>query len=134
MVCRYRFAITIWILLVAPVSFAAEDEKSAMMAKGKLLYLQHCVICHQGSGQGSAGTFPPLARADYLMANRENGIRAVVAGLSGRITVNGTNYNNTMPPILLTDEQVAAVLTFVRNTWGNTSEPITVSQDRKSVV
>ncbi len=98
------------------------------MARGKLLYLQHCVICHQGSGQGSPGTFPPLAKADYLMAKPEHGIRSVVAGLSGPITVNGTNYNNTMPPILLTDEQVAAVLTFVRNTWGNESEPITLVQ------
>ena len=59
------------------------------------------------------------------MAKEENGIRPIVEGLSGRITVNGTNYNNTMPPILLTDEQAAAVLTFVRNAWGNESELIT---------
>src|SRR5829696_5814001 len=89
----------------------ADGEKAALIAKGKLLYLQHCVLCHQGTGQGTPGTFPPLAKSDYLMANPENGIRAVVEGLSGRITVNGSNYNNTMPPILLTDEQVAAVLT-----------------------
>ncbi|HWN95447.1 MAG TPA: c-type cytochrome [Methylomirabilota bacterium] len=108
--------------------FAADEEKSAAMAKGKLLYLQHCVICHQGSGQGTPGTFPPLAKSDYLMAKPENGIRPIVEGLSGRITVNGSNYNNTMPPILITDEQVAAVLTFVRNTWGNEGEAITAAQ------
>ncbi len=107
---------------------AADSDTAALIAKGKLLYLQNCVICHQGSGQGSPGAFPPLAKSDYLMAKEENGIRAVVEGLSGRITVNGSNYNNTMPPILLTDEQVAAVLTFVRNTWNNSSDAITPTQ------
>lgn len=123
----HRLVVLTWLFLAAALTRAA-DDKSALMAKGRLLYLQHCVICHQGSGQGTPGTFPPLAKADYLMAKPENGIRAIVEGLSGRITVNGTNYNNTMPPILLTDEQVAAVLTFVRNSWGNESEPITVQQ------
>ncbi len=107
---------------------AADDETAALIAKGKLLYLQHCVICHQGTGQGTPGTFPPLAKSDYLMAKLENGIRPLVEGLSGRITVNGSNYNNTMPPILLTDEQVAAVLTFVRNTWNAASDSITPAQ------
>src|SRR6188474_320979 len=107
---------------------AADADTAALVAKGKLLYLQHCVICHQGTGQGTPGTFPPLAKSDYLMANLENGIRPLVEGLSGRITVNGSNYNNTMPPILLTDEQVSAVLTFVRNTWGNEGDAITADQ------
>src|SRR5437868_7049402 len=82
---------------------AAESDTAALIAKGKLLYLQNCVICHQGNGQGSPGTFPPLAKSDYLMTKEENGIRAVVEGLSGRITVNGSNYNKTMPAIRLTD-------------------------------
>jgi glucose/arabinose dehydrogenase len=74
-------------LVLAGTLLGAEADKTALMARGKLLYLQHCVICHQGAGQGSPGTFPPLAQSDYLMANVENGIRPVVEGLSGRITV-----------------------------------------------
>jgi mono/diheme cytochrome c family protein len=109
-------------------SRAADESKSALIAKGKLLYLQHCVICHQGAGQGTPGTFPPVAKSDYLMAKPENAIRPVVEGLSGRITVNGSNYNNTMPPILLTDDQVAAVLTFIRCTW-NGAEDVVSSAD-----
>jgi len=120
------------IILTALMAFlvAAADEKdtSVLVGKGKLLYLQHCVICHQGGGQGTPGTFPPLAKSDYLMARPENGVRAIVEGLSGRISVNGSNYNNTMPPVLLTDEQVAAVLTFVRQTWNNSGEVITPMQ------
>ena len=107
---------------------AADRDTAALVAKGKLLYLQNCVICHQGGGQGSPGTFPPLAKSDYLMAKEENGIRPLVEGLSGRITVNGSNYDNTMPPILLTDEQVAAVLTFVRNTWNSSNDAIQPAQ------
>jgi glucose/arabinose dehydrogenase len=118
-------------LLLSFAGVAAEDDKALLIARGKLLYLQHCVICHQGSGQGAPGTFPPLAKSDYLMAKPENGIRAVVEGLSGRIVVNGAEYNNTMPPILLTDEQVAAVLTFLRNTWGNAGDAIAAAQVRE---
>jgi len=125
---RFCFAAAPLLFLMGVAGFGADENQSALIAKGKLLYLQHCVICHQGNGQGSAGTFPPLAKSDYLMANVENGIRPVVEGLSGRITVNGTNYNNTMPPVLLTDEQVAAVLTFVRKTWNNSTDAISAGQ------
>lgn len=62
------------------------------------------------------------------MAKPENGIRAVVEGLSGPIVVNGSNFNNTMPPVLLTDEQVASVLTFVRSAWNNSNDAITPAQ------
>ena len=123
----FRF-VGLFLFLSSVVAFAAEETPSTAIAKGKLLYLQHCVICHQGNGQGTPGTFPPVAKSDYLMAKPENGIRPIVEGLSGRITVNGANYNNTMPPILLTDEQVAAVLTFVRYTWNNSREVISAAQ------
>src|SRR5436190_7872334 len=125
--CSVQFAVLASTVLLSFPCIAAND-KSSLIAKGKLLYLQHCVICHQGSGQGTPGTFPPLAKSDYLMAKPENGIRPLVEGLSGRITVNGSNYNNTMPPILLTDDQVSAVLTFLRNTWGNEGDAITAEQ------
>ena len=122
-----NFLVLLCAFIMSPLT-AAEADKAGLVTKGRLLYLQHCVICHQGGGQGTPGTFPPLAKSDYLMAPAEKSIRAVVEGLSGRITVNGSNYNNTMPPILLTDEQVAAVLTFARNTWGNTGDALTAAQ------
>ena len=124
----FRPLVFVLLFCAALLPIRAADEKSALISKGKLLYLQHCVICHQGAGQGTPGTFPPLAKSDYLMAKPEHGIRAVVEGLSGRITVNGSNYNNTMPPILLTDEQVAAVLTFVRSAWNSAKDVITPAQ------
>lgn len=65
------------------------------------------------------GAFPPLAKSDYLNEDPKRGIRAVVNGLSGKITVNGKEYNNVMPPLGFTDEKVANVMTYVLNSFGN---------------
>lgn len=89
------------------------------VARGKLLYLQSCVMCHQGQGQGTPGSIPPVAKSDFLSANRERVIKALCEGMSGTIMVNGVTYNGFMPPAVLNDQQVADLLTFVLNSWGN---------------
>ena len=96
--------------------------------RGKLLYLQHCVVCHQASGQGAVGSFPPLAKSDFLMADKARSIRTLVEGLNGPITVNGKSYDGAMPPVVLNDTQVADVLTFTRNSFGNTGDVVTASE------
>ncbi len=90
---------------------AAED--------GAGLYAQHCAMCHQAEGQGVAGIFPPLARADFLVKERERAIRAPLEGLTGTVTVNGTHYNSAMPMVALNDVQTAAVMNYVFTSWGN---------------
>lgn len=118
---------------ISSLAATASDEVKlrAQVNRGRLLYLQHCVICHQSSGQGSPGTFPPLAKSDYLATNTEGSILALVQGLSGRITVNGTNYDGAMPPVLLDDAKVADVLTYARNAFGNAGEAITPEDVRE---
>jgi mono/diheme cytochrome c family protein len=113
----------------AACAFAPDNDATlrAQNNRGKLLYLQHCVICHQSAGQGTPGTFPPLANSDYLK-NTEASILALVQGLSGKITVNGTNYDGVMPPVLLDDAKVADVLTYARNNFGNSTGAITTQQ------
>ncbi len=87
---------------------------------GKKLYATHCSACHQPEGQGLAGAFPPLAGSDYLAEGPAPAIKAVIAGLSGPITVNGVEYNSVMPALAyLSDSDVADVVTFVINSWGN---------------
>jgi nitrite reductase (NO-forming) len=100
-------------------------SKEILMEKGKRVYAQSCFACHQTNGEGMPGVFPPLAKSDYLMADKGRAIRAVVKGLSGPITVNGKEYNGVMPPVALNDEQVAQVLTYVRNEWGNEGDIVT---------
>lgn len=105
------------------------DPKLAeQMARGKKVYSAVCIACHQATGAGVATLFPPLAKSDYLMADKTRSIRIVLKGQSGPITVNGKTYNQVMPPQTLKPEQVADVLTYVRNSFGNTGEPVTVAE------
>jgi nitrite reductase (NO-forming) len=105
--------------------------KEIQIEKGKLVFMQTCAVCHQTNGQGLPQVFPPLAGSDFLMADKARSIRIVLQGMSGPIMVNGTKYDSVMPPIVqLTDEQVANVLTFVRNSWGNTGEAVSPDEVR----
>jgi len=104
------------------------STKEAQISRGKLLYLGHCVTCHQGAGQGTPGAFPPLAASDFLMADKARSIRIVVEGFSDIITVNGKAYKGFMPPAVLNDQHAADVLTFVRNSWGNSGEAVNADE------
>ncbi|MEX1099299.1 MAG: copper-containing nitrite reductase [Bacteriovoracaceae bacterium] len=89
------------------------------MARGKTVYMRNCAACHQADGEGLEGAFPPVANSDYLMADKERSIRVILEGLSGEITVNGVKYDSVMPAMQLSDEDVASVLTYIRNSFGN---------------
>lgn len=89
------------------------------MSHGATIYAANCAACHQATGAGIAGAFPPLAASDYLMADRTRAIGVVVNGLEGAITVNGAAYNSVMPALGLSDDAVASVLTYVRSSFGN---------------
>lgn len=101
--------------------------KEIQVQKGKAVYMQTCFVCHQPEGQGLPGQIPPLAKSDFLATlSKEDYIKGVLVGRTGEIVVNGKTYNGTMIPInYLTDEQVANVLTYVRNSFGNSGDPIT---------
>lgn len=108
----------------APVAKSKEER----ITMGKALYAQNCQACHQAEGQGLKGAFPSLTKSDYLNADPNRGIEAIVNGLSGKITVNGEIYDGIMPKLNLTDEQAANILTFVMNSWGNKGGEITPAQ------
>ncbi|MEM0517130.1 MULTISPECIES: copper-containing nitrite reductase [Aequorivita] len=95
------------------------------MKFGKDKYMATCVACHQGNGQGIPNAFPPLANSDYLNADVDRAIDIVLHGLSGEITVNGKKYNSVMTAQALSDQDVANVLTYVYNSWGNNKTDVT---------
>jgi nitrite reductase (NO-forming) len=100
------------------------DSPGARQARGLAVYRTVCATCHQPEGQGLADVFPPLARSDHLQ-DKEHAIRIVLGGLSGPVVVNGKTYDGVMPPLAhLADREVADVLTFVRERFGNTGEPV----------
>jgi nitrite reductase (NO-forming) len=99
---------------------AGSVTKEQQLDAGKVLYNGTCSVCHQNNGGGMAGVFPPLAGSDYLMADTRRAIGIVLNGLTGPVTVNGQNYNSVMPPMSqLTDDEVANIMTYVLNSFGN---------------
>jgi nitrite reductase (NO-forming) len=104
------------------------------VAEGRQVYEQNCAACHQLTGKGIPGAFPPLAGSDYLLADKARGIRAILHGLQGELVVNGQTYNGVMPALLLGDEEVASVMSYVLNSWGNAGggvEPLQVREQRR---
>ncbi|SHF76023.1 dissimilatory nitrite reductase (NO-forming), copper type apoprotein [Flavobacterium segetis] len=95
------------------------------VVSGKALYGRTCSACHQAEGQGVPNAFPPLAKSDFLNANPDRAVNAVLHGLSGEVTVNGKKFNNVMTSQNLTDDEVSDVLTYVYNSWGNNKTIIT---------
>lgn len=95
------------------------------MEFGRQTYMQTCFACHQGEGQGVPNAFPPLAKSDYLNADVNRSIEVILYGLSGEITVNGEKYNSVMTRQSLSSEEVANVLTYVYNSWGNSKQIVT---------
>ena len=96
---------------------------------GKRLYSQNCVVCHQASGQGVAGQFPPLAGSEWVNGSAKHGenhlVLLMLHGHQGPMNVMGGAYNNAMPQWKqLSDDQIAAVLTYIRSDWGNNAPAI----------
>jgi glucose/arabinose dehydrogenase len=106
----------------------AAPPSPEVLERGKTLFLQHCFICHQLNGQGLPGTYPPLAKSDYLLQNKDRSIRVLIEGLSGEIQVNGRRFAGAMPPVMLEDGPLADVLTYVRNSWGNAEGVVTAEE------
>ncbi len=104
--------------------------KEAQFERGKQVYMGLCFACHLADGKGLPNVFPPLAQSDYMLADRDRAVRVVLKGLTGPVTVNGVTYNSAMPPQgdQLTDQQVADVLTYVFNAWGNTGDAFKADQ------
>lgn len=109
-------------------SFQQKFDLKASIVRGKEIYAAQCITCHLEQGEGIEGTFPPLAKSDYLMADKKRSIQQIIHGASGEIKVNGVMYNGEMPAVDLTDEEVSDVLNYVRNTWGNKGEAVTPAE------
>ncbi|NER14688.1 nitrite reductase, copper-containing [Leptobacterium flavescens] len=113
-----------------PEPVASAKTLQEKMEYGRATYMQTCFACHQAEGQGISNAFPPLAKSDYLNADVNRSIDIVLFGKTGEITVNGQTYNSVMTKQDLTDEEIANVLTFVYNSWGNSKQDVTPAMVR----
>jgi len=104
-----------------------------VIAAGKKSYLQVCATCHQATGTGVAGTYPPLAASEWVVGNEERLIRVLLHGLNGPIEVEGKAYSGAMPAFgkvtgggyNWNEEKISQVLTYIRQEWGNKAASIT---------
>lgn len=107
---------------------SSNDELVKSIQRGKEVYTDFCMQCHLGNGKGNQ-TIPPLAGSDWLINKRNESIHAVKYGQSGPIKVNGKSYDGRMSPMGLSDEEVADVMNYIMNSWGNKqSKMVTVSE------
>jgi len=114
----------------APSALSAPAPASAeVLAVGAGVYSRTCIICHQPTGTGIPGVFPPLAGSPIVDGDARRLIRIVLFGLQGPVPVNGTTYNGVMPghAPTLNDSDIAAVLSYVRNSWGHAAPAVTAA-------
>ncbi len=110
---------------------SADGAKGFEPDPGAQLFATICSTCHQAGGQGLLNVFPPLAGSDFLMADKARSIRILLGGLKGEIHVNGSRYVGEMPKLPLGDEQISAVLSYVRSSFGNRGEPVTLAEVKR---
>ncbi|MCS7170062.1 MAG: cytochrome c, partial [Candidatus Kapabacteria bacterium] len=119
----------------APQQTAAQEEVPAAGSgtQGAAVYRQICASCHQPNGKGIAGVYPPLVGSELLQGDPTLPIRVVLHGLQGRIERQGKVYNGVMSAwgTVLSDDDIAAVLTYARTAWGNSASPVMPEQVRE---
>jgi mono/diheme cytochrome c family protein len=100
-------------------------SKAERIELGRRLFTSICAACHQPTGLGRPNMFPPLAGSDFLNADKNRAIQIVIHGRQGEVVVNGMKFNNNMPSFPLGDQDIANVLTFVYNSFGNSGLAVT---------
>lgn len=107
----------------------AQGGLQASMTRGKQVYLEQCLACHQVDLGGVQGMNPPLIKTKYVLGDKPTLVKIVLNGMTGDLDINGDTYHNVMAPHSdLTDQQIADVLTYVRNSFGNKASAVTAAQ------
>jgi mono/diheme cytochrome c family protein len=113
------------VVLIALATSQMNIDK-IVMARGKKVYTQFCVTCHQQDGGGVPNMNPPLEKTSYVLGNKTKLIRVVLKGLNTHEEIDGESYSNVMAPFnFLTDLQISDVLTYIRNSFGNKAIAVT---------
>ena len=113
-------ALAIVSIILVCTAFFQEYDLSKSIERGKEVYIPNCMECHMAEGTATPNQFPPLAKADYLLKHADTLIAIILEGQTGEIVVNGEKYNDQMlAQDYLSDAQIADVLNYIRNSWGN---------------
>jgi len=125
---------TMCALLVGSLSTIAQKfDLKTSIERGKDVYIAQCMSCHMEQGEGIESVYPPLAKSDYLMADKKRSINEVLHGLNGPIKVKGVSYDGVMTGFeMLSDQEVSDVLNYVRNSFGNKGGAVTPDEVKAS--
>jgi len=110
-----------------------EDKLQQSIKRGKEVYADMCATCHMPNGKGVPKVYPPLANSDYLMENRKASIQAIKYGLRGKIVVNGVEYKGIMSNLGLYEDEVADVMNYITNSWGNKNPEMITEEEVKAI-
>ncbi len=124
--------ITLSILVASSFIMGRNTESRKSKERGAIVYKDFCIMCHQTNGKGTK-LIPPLANSDYLLTKRKASIKAIKFGQLGEIIVNGKKYNSSMATMGLSDEEVADVMNYILNSWGNKLNEIVTKEEVKQL-
>jgi nitrite reductase (NO-forming) / hydroxylamine reductase len=104
------------------------EEPALDLTAGEAVFKEMCIACHMATGEGLAPAFPPLAGADYLLADKQRAVRQAIFGSKEPITVNGATYPGGIMKLTreLADQEVVDVVNYVLNSWGNDGGTVTL--------
>jgi len=117
--------------VLASSSQAAAEGPATPMDIGKKVYGGNCANCHQSSGEGAPGSYPPLPGSEWVVGSKERLAAILLKGLQGPVTVKGATFSTQAMPAqesILTPEKIADLMTYIRGSWGNTAGPVTVDE------
>ncbi|WP_138989307.1 cytochrome c [Larkinella sp. C7] len=125
--------VCIWSLFFLTTTVFAQTKKPALKAgPGHKVYEQYCLTCHQADGGGVPNLNPPLKQTDWVQGDKTRLINVILKGLQEPIEINGETFDNVMPAHdFLSDKEIADVLTFIRNSFGNKADAITAEDVKK---
>ena len=128
-----KIIFSFFLLAVFGFLFAQQSSLNSSIERGKKLYEQYCLTCHQADGGGVPKMNPPLISTSYVTGDKKKLIQWVLRGSTQNIPIDGKTYSNNMPSQAnLKDEDIADILTYVRNSFGNKASSITAT-DVKNV-
>lgn len=123
-----KFGFLLILMMGSAVAFL-QTTVNPRIAAGKKVYTKNCLACHQANGAGVPGLNPPLGKTDWVLGDKKRLINVVLKGLNDAIEVNGEEYENPMPALeYLTDQEIADVLSYVRNSFGNKASMIEAAE------
>lgn len=131
---KNKYLREVFFIVLAVISFSfiiplQKGPDKASMERGKELYRSNCLSCHQGDGNGLSGMYPPLAKSPRVVGEKKHLVDVIINGLDEEIEVNGQVYSGPMAPLPhLKDEEIADILNYVRNSFGNTATLVTIKE------